>query len=194
VFGLFLDMGVGVMPASKMGSFDLSRLPMPNSGTQYYLRETLSESGEDGASAHFRITFGAFGEFRAADRLYVMPAVGWSGISMTHRNYNVVLKERGSNMEYDTKYSWGVGGNEEEYGYDSGGGDMLPNVSCRLNFRYELDSDLDLLFGLEYTHATQSTNFYGRYANVYNGNVRRSFEIKGNKMNMLGVSIGVSFK
>lgn len=195
VLGLAYDMGVGVMPAPDMKTLDIERMPMPNNGTQYYLRETVSEADRQNATAHFMISVGLFGDFRVNDRLSVMPYVGWGGVSMPRRTYRAVLKENGSNMQYDAKYVWGLSNGEIDEYYDSGGdSDMMGKLSCRMNFSYEVNHDINLLVGFEYTHFTRSTNFYGRYTNSFNQNVRRSFDAKGNKMNMLGVSVGLSFR
>lgn len=186
----FLDMGVGVMPAPAMKVSDIVRLPMPNSGTQYFVREMLSESGDDGASARFRIAAGLFGELHATEKLSIMPYLGAGGLSMPGRSYEMILKEEGSNMQYRTKYTWGM----KPYDDYEPNGEMMGFMTGRLNFRYRVGEQLSLLLGLEYTHFFDSVNFYGRYSNTFNGNVHRSVKVKGNKMNMLGVSLGISFR
>lgn len=190
VFGIFVDMGLGVMPAPRMRTFDLARMPLPNSGTQYYVREMLSESGTQGASAHFSITAGVFGDFRAAPKLNIMPYLGVGSLSMPRRSYNMILKEDGSNNQYNTTYTWGTGSGDE-YEPDS---QMLGYLTGRLIFRYRLDKGANLLFGLEYSYFFDTMTFSGRFSNTFNGNVRRSFSVDGNNMNMLGLSVGVSFR
>ncbi len=189
-FGAFMDMGLGIMPAPDMKSFDLGRMPMPNSGTRYYLREMVSESGADGASAHFKITAGLFGDFRATDKLNVMPYFGVGGMTMSRRNCEMVLKEDGSNNQYYTTYTWGHSSGDD----NTSDSEMLGYLSGRLNFKYKLNPKSSLLLGLEYTYFFSAVNFYGKYSNTFNGNVQRSFEVKGNNMNMLGISLGLSFR
>ena len=186
--GAFVDMGLGIMPAPEMKSFDFSRMPMPNSGTQYYLREMISESGIDKTSAHFKITAGLFGDFEATEKLNIMPYFGVGGLSMPYRKYEMILKEDGSNMQYNTTYVWSKNSGE---GHSS---EMLGYLTGRLNFRYKISPKSSLLLGLEYTYFFDTTNFYGKYSNTFNGNVQRSFEVKGNNMNMLSVSAGISFR
>ncbi len=187
--GAFVDMGLGVMPAPPMKSFDARRLPKPDSAHDYYVRR-VSESGESRANAHFRISAGLFGEVYATQRIAVMPYIGVGGITMTRRTFNVGYKEDGSNMEYDTKYIWG----RKSGGEFDGNGEMLGYFTARVNLRYELDPRTNLLIGLEYTHLWDSTHFYEQHTSVFNKNVQRKSTIKCNKMNMLGISVGVSFR
>ena len=178
-------MGVGIMPASRMNSFDLERMPMPYSGTQYYLREMRSESGSGDASAHFKMTVGLFGKIPSGEKLTVMPYFGIGLLSMQQRRYEMLLKEHGSNMQYETTYIWNrldVSDNPATLGYLTG----------RVNFKFKR-SKSTLMLGLEYTRFFNTLNFYGQYINTFNANMERSFSIKGNKMNMIGLSVGTSF-
>ncbi len=187
-FRFFADLGVGVMPGSDLKKSEFGRLQMPNSGTRYYIREKSREAGSDASSGHLRLTWGMSGEFRAADRLSVMPYLGAGAFAMTGTSYRMVLKEDGSNMQYDATYRWSAG--PEEYGTD----DMMGFLTGRVNLRYKVGPRSSLLLGLEYTHFFDSVDFYGRYTNSFNSNVQRSFREKGNKMNMLAVSVGISFR
>ncbi len=194
VFGLYADAGLGVMPAPKIGSFDTGRLPMPNSGTRYYLREMVSESGVDNASVHLRASVGIFGNFKMAGKLNIMPYLGAGLLTMPQRRYETVLKEDGSNMQYNALYVWGVDVSDADVAdeYASGAG-PAGFVTGRLNFKYRIKPALGLVFGLEYTYFISRMNFYGKYSNTFNGNVQRSFNAEGNNMNMLAVSAGISF-
>ena len=189
-FGGFIDAGLGIMPAPGMKSFSLDRMPMPYNGTQYYLREMLSESGSDQTSAHFKITAGIFADFRAAEKLNIMPYFGAGGFSIAQRSYEVILKEQGSNMQYNTMYVWGYKNSD----YNDNGSNMLGYLTGKLNFRYKISPKSSLLFGLEYTYFYNTLDFYGSYCNTFNGNIQRNFIVKGNKMNMLGISVGISFR
>lgn len=190
-FKFFVDMGLGVTPAPTMKTFDLGRMPMPNSGTSYYLREMISESGSDKTSAHFRIAAGLFGEFRVADKLSVMPYAGIGGLTMSPRNYQMILKEDGTNMQYHATYRWGMNACDEYGPYN---GDMLGFFTGRINCRYKIKPGTSLLLGLEYTYFFDAMDFHGRYSNTFNDNISRSFMSAGNKMNMLGISVGISFR
>lgn len=182
----FIDMGVGIMPGSK--SFNIDRMPMPYNGTQYYLREMLSESGSDKASAHFKMTAGLFSNFEATEKLTLMPYFGVGGLSLPSTSYEMILKEQGSNMQYNTMYVWGYK-NSENYDTEPA---MFGYLTGRLNFKYKISPKTSLLFGLEYTHFFNTLDFYGKYSNTFNGNIQRDFIIKGNKVNMLGISVGIS--
>ena len=188
--GAFIDMGVGIMPAPSMRSLSLDRFPMPHQGTQYYLRDILSESGNSNASAHFKASVGLFGNIPAAEKLTVMPYFGIGLLSpVSQRKYEVLLKEHGSNMQYQAIYSWNHNNSNE---YD----EQVPlgYLTGRLNFNYKLSSKSSLLLGLEYMWFMNTLDFYGKYTNTFNANIQKDFSVKGNNMNMLGVSVGISFR
>jgi hypothetical protein len=182
--GFFADMGIGIMPAPEMRSLNLDRMPMPHSGTQYFLRETLSESGRGGASAHFKMTGGLAGKIPTNnDNFTIMPYLGVGFLTMPQRRYEVILKENGSNMQFQTTYVWNDGGTHNQYAIPP-----LGYVTGRLNFKYNR-----IVLGLEYTWFFTSVDFYAQHINMFNANIRRDFRVIGNNMNMLGVSLGVSF-
>ncbi|MDR1670920.1 MAG: hypothetical protein LBR57_00175 [Alistipes sp.] len=189
VVGFFADAGLGVMPAAEMRSFDPERVPMPNSGTRYYLRETLSEAEANNA-IQLKLTAGMFGNITATDRLTFMPHLGIGIMTMSSRRYEVILKEDGSNMQYNATYRWG-GNKNKEYTSDT----PLGYVTGRLNFKYKMGGRgaANLLLGMEFTHFFDTPNFYGRFTNTFNGNVQRYFMVEGNRVNMLALSVGVSF-
>jgi len=186
--GFFADMSLGLMPSPEMKSLNLDRMPMPQNGTQYYLREILSESGNNSTSAHFKMTFGLFGNIPVNKKLTIMPYLGVGTLTMPAKRYDAVLKEMGSNMQYETIYRWNSIDNN---GYDDA--QPLNYLTGRLNFKYKLSDKSSLLLGLEYLWSFNTLDFYGKYTNTFNANIEREFTIKGNKMNMLGISAGISF-
>ena len=187
-WGFFGDMGIGIMPAPKMRTFSLDRMPMPYNGTQYYLREMLSESGDSKASGHLKMTGGIFGNIPASEKLTVMPYFGVGFVTMPQRKYEMILKEHGSNMQYQTTFIWNRP-NDAEY-EDAV---ALGYLTGRLVFKQRLSERLNILLGLEYSWYLNSLDFYGKYTNTFNANIERDFIIKGNKMNMFGLSVGISF-
>jgi hypothetical protein len=184
--GTFVDMGIGFMPAPKMKSLDLDQMPMPHNGKQYYLRETMSESGNVGTGTHFKMTLGFFGKIPITNKFSVMPYLGAGFLTMPQRRYDIMLKEQGSNMQYRTEYIW----NHSKATFRPV---TLFYVSGKLNFKYKLSQKSSLLVGLEYMWFLNTLDFYGKYTNTFNANVQRSFYIEGEKMNMLGISLGISF-
>jgi len=189
-FGTFVDMGLGFMPAPKMRSLTLDKLPMPHSGTKYYVREITSESGNTGTTTHFMMTFGLFGKIPANEKFSVMPYFGVGFLTMPQRKYSIILKEHGTNMQYHAVYVWNCkSGNEN--GYD--GATQPAYLTARLHFKYKLPQKSSLFVGLEYTWFLSTLDFYGRFTNIFNANVQRNFTVKGEKMNMLGISVGLSF-
>jgi len=189
--GLFADMGGGVMPTPKMQSLNLEQMPMPHNGTKYYLREILSESNNNSsASAHFKMTFGFFGNIQANENLSIMPYLGIGFLTMPQRKYEIILKEHGSNMQYRTSYIWNYQNDNEEYDTPP---PSLGYLTGRLNFKYKFSQKLNLMVGLEYTWFLDTLDFYGKYSNSFNANIERNFIIRGNKMNMIGISAGISF-
>jgi len=225
--GIFADMGLGIMPAPKMQSLDLEKMPTPYSGTQYYLRETFSGPDNGNPGANFKMTFGAFGKIPANDALTIMPYLGAGFMTMPQTKYEVMLKEQGSNMQYQTTYIWNYQDNYE-YGagfmtmpqtkyevmlkeqgsnmqyqttyswnyqdnYEYNEPELFGYFTGRLNFKYRVSSKTNLLFGLEYTRFFETLDFYGKYSNIFNENIEKEFIVKGNKVNMFGISVGISF-
>ena len=186
--GAFIDMGAGLMPAPKMKSLNLDNLPMPYSGKQYYLREILSESGKNGTSPHFKMTFGLFGTIPAKENLSVMSYFGIGFITMPQREYEIILKEQDSNMQYKTTYIWNYKNDDSSNNYKT----ALGYLTGRLSLKHKISSKSNLLVGLEYTYFFSTLDFYAKYTNTFNANIERDFIITGNKMNMFGISVGIS--
>ena len=183
--GVFIDLGIGIMPTPAMRSLKLDRMPMPYQGKRYYLREILSEEGNTGASAQFKMTYGVFGKIPVNESFNIMPYFGVGFLSMPQRKYEVLLKEDGSNNQYRAKYFW----NSDEYETSP----SLGYLTGRLNFKYRFSQKISLQFGLEYTWFLNSPDFYGKFTNTFNENIQREFTVKGNKITMLGISAGISF-
>ena len=188
--GFFVDLGVGFMPASKMHTLDLTQMPMPHSGTKYYLREILSESGNTSTTTHFMMSLGFFGKIPINEKFSIMPYCGIGLFTMPQRKYEIILKEQGSNIQYNALYVWNCK-NGSEYGYDK---PTQPGFLIgKLNFKYKFSHKSSLLIGLNYTWFLSTLDFYGSYTNTFNANIQRNFTVKGGKMNMFGISLGLSF-
>lgn len=189
VVGLFADMGVGIMSAPRMRTFDADRMPMPHSGTQYHVREIVSESGNSSASAHLKMIFGLFGRISVNKKLSIMPYAGAGFLTMPQRRYDVILKEEGSNTQYEALYLWNsLNGNNYETPI------ALGCLNGRVNFSYRLSHRSNLLLGIEYTWFLNTLDFHSRFTNSFNANVWKDYRVKGNRMNMLGLSAGISFR
>lgn len=184
--GAFADAGIGLMPAPKMGTFTTDRMEMPHSGTKYYLREMLSESGSRHATPHFKAATGLFMDIQAGEKVRVMPYVGVGFMTMSGRSYTMILKEQGSNLEYRARYSW----NESEYGTDTSAPGYLTG---RLNVKYKVAQKMSLLLGLEYMWVFDRLNYSASFSNVYNQNIEKVVHVQGERMSMLGLSLGLSF-
>ena len=187
-FGIFLDMGMGFMPAPKMKSLNLDILPMPHNGSQYFVREVISKTEKTGTTTHFIMNFGFFGKIPATEKFSILPYFGIGFFTMPQRKYEIVLKEQGTNMQYRTVYIWNTKGEN---------GNNRSNLPIyllgKLNLKYKLSQTSSLLVGLEYTWFLNTLDFYGKYTNTFNANIQRDFIVKGEKMNMLGISVGLSF-
>jgi hypothetical protein len=189
-FGVFGDMGVAIMPAPRMRTLDFDRMPMPHNNIQYFLRETMTESDVDGASAHFRMTFGVVGKIPTnRENLTVMPYAGFGFLTMPKRTYQVLLKESGTNMQYNTTYTWKYNGKNDEFERNP----PLGFFNARMNFKYRLSGRSSIIFGVEYTRFLTTIDFHTEHVNTFNHNIRRDFTIEGNTMTMLGLSVGISF-
>lgn len=185
---LFADMGLGVMSASPMDEFRLEGLPVPNANEHYFLRDIRSESGTGRASAHFRVTVGLSSEFRLDERWSVLPALGVGGMAMPQRRFETVLKEEGSNNQYEADYAWGGSGLEDW-------GSTMPGLwTARLHFRRPIGRGTSLLVGMEYTQLFNTVDFHSRFIHSFNSDVRRELSAYGNKVGFLGISAGISFR
>ncbi|MDR2907741.1 MAG: hypothetical protein LBU91_07125 [Bacteroidales bacterium] len=192
-WGCFMDMGIGVMGGPKLNASDITQMPMPNSGTQYYLRDVITEQGMTGASVHFKMAAGFTGNIPINEDLMLKPYVGIGFITMPQRKYEVLLKEAGSNMEYRTSYIWNC--ENDAYGNGNASGDRTTPgyLNLRLNLKYKVSEKTNLLVGLEYTNFLTGMDFFAHYSNVFNANIERNISVVGNRMNMLGLSVGLSF-
>jgi hypothetical protein len=122
----------------------------------------------------------------------LMPYLGTGIMFMPCRRYEVILKEEGTNVQYYAGYSWGTG--DGDLSLNSWGrNDMLGYVTARVNFRYKISPRQSLLAGLEYTYVYDTINFRSWFEEPYNSNIVREERIKGRRMNMLGISVGISF-
>jgi len=186
--GGFADIGLGITPAPKMKSLALDQMPMPHNGTPYFLREILSETGNNSANAHLKMTFGLFGIIPVKKDFLILPYFGAGFVTMPERKYEIILKEQGSNMQYQTIYKWNYYSS-----YDYNEDNSLSYLTGRVNFKYGIANKSTILFGLEYTFFLNTLDFYGKFTNTFNTNIERSFKVKGNKMNMLGITVGISF-
>lgn len=184
-FGMFYNMGFGILPSAPMRGFDASRMPMPM-GSIYHLRDSRL-IGPKRASANFVCAWGLFGNIPVTDKMSLMPYIGIGAMSIPNRSYEVVLKEEGTNMQYYASYTWG------KHRYDWNRSSMLGYLTARLNFRYKITPRQSLLAGLEYTHFYETMNFYTHSVNSYNPNIGGMGMFEGRRMNMLAISVGISF-
>jgi hypothetical protein len=185
--GMFVDLGVAFMGRPAMRTFELDRMPLPTAGTEYYMREMLSESSANSAS--FKFTAGLLGYIPTKNpRLAIMPYLGIGGINLDRR-YEMILKEDGTNMQYRTIYEWGVGSPDSMYGM----GGMAALWTARLKVRYSLGRSTSLLAGLEYSGFIDRINFHTSFTNTFNHNVGREIHTSGNRMHQIGLSVGIAF-
>ena len=189
-FGISLDMGVGFMPAPKMKSLNLDILPMPHNGSHYFLREVVFKNENTGTTTHFMMNFGLFGKIPVNEKLSLLPYFGIGFMTMGQRKYDIILKEEGTNMQYNTVYVLNCKhGNADYYEKSTNPAYLIG----RVNLKYKFSNKSSLLVGLEYSWFLNTLDFFGKYTNTFNANVQRSFIVKGEKMNMLGISVGLSF-
>lgn len=188
-WGVFADMGIGVMPEPKFETSGIDQLPMPNNGTKYYVRDVLNNSVSSGSKAHFKMTFGLSGNIPVDENLTIMPYLGVGFMTMQQRECVVLLKEEGSNMQYNARYIWNCKETNEDYDSKKNPG----YLNVRLNFKRKISEKTNLLLGLEYTHFLHTVDFYAHYSNSFNANIERKINVEGNRMNMLGISVGLSF-
>ena len=186
--GIFTDIGAGIMPAPRNGLSDPADQAVFTTGIPYVTKEIIFENGNQSAGAHFKMTFGIFGKFAIADKLSMSPSLGVGFMTLSAPTCEAVLKERDSNMQYTARYYWfrqdeySVG-NDATFGY----------LAFRLRFAYPVSPKNNLLFGVEYTWFLDNAHFSERYTNYFNPNIVKTVNHKGNRLNMPGFAIGISF-
>jgi len=185
--GLFHDMGLSIMPAPRDGFSDPAAQATLNTGIPFYTREITVEDGYQTANANFKMTFGLFGNISAGDKLSVSPRLGVGFMTMKASTCEAVLKEQDANMQYIARYQWFGRDN-----YDNSNV-MLGYLAYRLRFACQTSSKLKLLFGIEYSWHFTRADFSETYTNYFNPNIVKTSSHKGNQLNTLGVSLGVSF-
>jgi len=183
--GVFCDMGVGIMPAARNWVSDPAAQATATMGIPFYTKEIVSESGNNNtASAHFKMTFGIFGEIPIANKLSLSPYFGIGYMNIPAPTCDAVLKAHDSNMQYKARYQWFDG-------YDDI--TSLNYLAYRLRLVHHISPKLDLLFGLEYTWYITCADFSETYTNYFNYNIVKTVNHQGNRLNMLGFSVGISF-
>jgi len=183
--GIFNDIGVGVMPAPRSGFSDPAAQATLATGIPYYTKEVSVENGYQTATGHFKMTYGIFGRITAGEKLSVLPCFGVGFMTISAPNCEVILKEQDANMQYTARYQW--------FGKDEYNGSTLGFLSGRLRFAYHITSRQYLLFGVEYTWHFTRADFSETYTNYFNHNIVTTNTCEGNRLNMLGLSFGVSF-
>lgn len=184
--GIFADMGVGIIPAPRNGYSDPADQAMLATGIRYYTKEITVENGYQSASGNFKMTFGLFGNISATDKLSVLPYLGIGFTSITAPTCEAILKEYDTNMQYIARYGW-FDLDEFEKVYP------LTYVALRLRFAYHISSKINLLFGIEYSWYPERTDFSETYTNYFNHNIKDIIHHRSNRLNMLGLSLGISF-
>jgi len=186
--GLFHDIGLTIMPAPRDGFSDPAAQATRYTGIPFHTKEITIEDGYQSSSAHFKMTIGLFGNFSASEKLSVSPRLGVGFMTISSPTCEAVLKEQDANMQYIARYQWfGQADNNEEFG------NLLGYLTYRLRFSCKTSSKIRLLFGIEYTWHFTRANFSETYTNYFNPNIVKTSSHKGNQLNMLGLSLGVSF-
>ena len=187
VVGLFCDMGAGIMPAPRDGFADPAAQATLASGIPFYTKEITKENGYQTANGHFKMTFGLFGKIPATDKMSVSPYFGIGFMTVEARACEAILKEQDSNMQYIARYQW-----FEPNGYEQDSAD-LGYLAFRLRFIRQISPKINLLFGIEHSWYFTRINFSETYTNYFNHNIVNTVEHKGNRLNMSGLSVGISF-
>ena len=185
--GIFGDMGVGIMPAPRNGLSDPAAQATIATGILYYTKEKTVEKGSQTASGNFKMTFGIFGKIPVGEKLSVLPYFGTGFTSISAPTCEAILKEHDSNMQYIARYQWF---DQDEYSSNSY---PLTHLDFRLRFAYHISQKHNFLFGIEYTWYSERINFSETYTNYFNHNIVKTIHHEGNRLNMLGLSLGISF-
>ena len=183
--GIFSDIGVGVMPAPRDGFSDPATQAYIATGIPFHTKEITVENGYQTASAHFKATFGIFGKIPIGEKFSVSPVFGVGFRTISAPICEAVIKEQDTNMQYIARYQWF----EQRENIEP----TIGYLACRLRFAYHISPRNHLLFGVEYTWHITPADFSETYTNYFNYNIVRTTNHKGNQVNMLGLSLGITF-
>ena len=183
--GFFNDIGLGIMPAPRDGFADPAAYATLSSGIPFVTKETTLDHGYQTATAHFKMTFGAFARIHIGEKLSVSPYFGVGFMTVQAPDCDVVLKEQNTNTQYKANYRWFK---QDEYSEPT-----IGYLAGRLRFSYHLTSRRYLLVGFEYNWYFTRTGFSETYTNYFNYNIVTTNHYEGNRLNTLGLSLGVSF-
>ena len=183
--GLFTDIGLGIMPAPRDGFADPAAYATLSSGIPFFTKETTLDHGNQTATAHFKMTFGVFARVPMGEKLSVSPYFGVGFMTVQAPNCDVILKEQETNMQYKANYCWFK---QDEYNNPT-----IGYLAGRLRFSYHLASKRYLLVGFEYHWYFTRASFSETYTNYFNYNIVTTNYYEGNRLIMLGLSLGVSF-
>ena len=184
--GVFCDMGVNILPAPRNGLSDPASQATLTTGIPHYTKEMIVENGYQTAKANFKMTFGLFGKIPAADKLSLSPYFGIGVMTISAPTCEAILKEHGTNMQYIARYQWF---GQSQYSSNIA---SLNFLTFRLRFTYNISPKRNLLFGIEYTWYFNRADFSEIYTNYFNHNIVRTINHEGHRLNMLGLSLGIS--
>jgi len=186
--GFFGDIALSIMPAPRNGLSDPAVHATSQTGIPYYTKEMNIEEGYQTVTAHYKLTVGVFGKIPAGGKFSVFPYLGVGMMNISSPTCEAILKEQGSNIQYTAFYKWFRDGDHNKSDEAT-----LGYLAGRLRLAYQISPKLSLLFGLEYTWYFTRANFSETYTNYFNHNITKTIHHKGNQLNMLGLSFGVSF-
>lgn len=152
-----------------------SSFPMTQ-GKEYYLTDT---GKIDGSMNLASLSCGVSYSFKAGD-WRISPGLGLAWQYLVAFDYKVTLKEKYSNTVIEQNYYWD-------------GGAVIPCLVPRIQFAWKYDRHNSLLLGLEWRHALKTTDFNMTSTEVYSS-LRRTASLPGNRIDVLGVSVGISFR
>lgn len=187
-WGLFFDTYIGYFsyPESRYVMEDYLMLDM----NRYYLKDS-DESHSSKKAVGLGATVGGFFRIKVGDngKWGILPYLGIGVIDDISNNTpykRYAFKERDTNNMYDVFYSW-IG----EGRYSSR---TLGYLTSRINFTYKIARHTNIAFGIEYEFYLDRADFTAELYDFYRDETVSKHTIKGNYLNKLGFSIGLSFR
>jgi len=177
-WGAFFDLSVALFSYDKISDplYSFSPLNMEN----YYIGWQFKQNEQ--AKLGTKLTIGVFRKFNVG-KWEIIPALGYGVDEVNAPSFSYQLKEKDTNAMYIEEYNWlNTTGTEVK---------MFHVISAQVQSYYRIGK-CRLNLGIEFRQFLNRAKFYSTTMDSYDNTIIRNDCLKGNLMNNLSVSVGVS--
>ncbi len=179
LLGIYADGSLALYIYPSNTHFDINSYPVID--LDYYQKDSWSLNEQQPIS--LMMSWGVFYKIDCG-KWNILPRLGIGIQDMNNPQYTYNIKEKDTNAVYSVDYNWFS--QEENYV-------TLGYLASRINFAYKIGKESRLLFGIEYRRFLKRVQFSAQVTDDYNDIVIGKYSEKGNYMNTLGISLGISF-